>query len=322
MFDRTLLLAAACTSLFLAACSGGTVSAPPAQPSHTPQLHAWRTQAGASANEEAYQGLQFYPNALTVDAGDTVIWSFPAGEPHTVTLLGPRSSPPPPNDPSVQQPAGGVTYDGSTYTSSGFLAAGQTYSLTFTKPGVYTVYCLIHGGMMQTITVQPAGTAYPQTQADVDSKGSSMIQSDMRIAANAVTEFPYGPGGTHVAAGISAGLANANPPSSASVVRFVDGKSLEPTTTVPVGGTITWTNLSSNLPHTVTFPVAGQNAPAMPPFSPPAGPTSYDGTQLVNSGVMMPGQSFSLTFTKAGTYTYYCLFHDDLEKMIGTVVVQ
>ena len=47
----------------------------------------------------------------------------------------------------------------------------------------------------------------------------------------------------------------------------------------------------------------------------------YDGTTLVNSGVLGPTQSFSLKFTKAGTYTYHCIFHDDTENMIGTVVV-
>lgn len=60
----------------------------------------------------------------------------------------------------------------------------------------------------------------------------------------------------------------------------------------------------------------------MSPFSPASGPRSYDGTQPVNSGVLFPGQSFSLTFTKAGTYTYHCLFHDDTEHMVGTIVVQ
>ena len=60
----------------------------------------------------------------------------------------------------------------------------------------------------------------------------------------------------------------------------------------------------------------------MDPFSPPSGGTTYDGSALVNSGPLMPGQSFSLTFTKAGTYTYHCLFHDDTENMIGTITVQ
>lgn len=92
--------------------------------------------------------------------------------------------------------------------------------------------------------------------------------------------------------------------------------------TVAVGSTVTWTNLSNNEPHTVTFAPAGAPFPALNPFSPPSGGNTYDGTALVNSGVLQPGKSFSLTFTKAGTYTYHCIFHDDTENMIGTVIVQ
>jgi plastocyanin len=319
MFIRTSSLAAAAlgTALLAACGNSGTTTPPPPAP------HTWLVQAGASSQQEAYQGLEFYPNSITIDTGDTVTWSFPAGEPHTVTLLGPKASPPPPTDPSVAQPAGGTTYDGTTYTSSGFLLLGKTYSLTFTKAGVYKVYCLIHGGMEQTITVQSAGAAYPSTQAALNSQATTAEQNDLQGAANALSQFPYTAGGTHVAVGISSGLDTANPPPPSSVIRFIDGTSVtDTTTTVPVGTTVTWTNLSSNMPHTVTFGVVGQAFPQMNPFSPPSGPASYDGTQLVNSGPLMPGQSFSLTFTQAGTYQYHCLFHDDTENMIGTIVVQ
>jgi plastocyanin len=322
MLKRDGLLAiAAFAAAALTGCGGSQVSPAPQQP----QTHAtvWSVQAGVSSQSEAYQGLQFYPNAITIDAGDTVTWTFPTGEPHTVTLLGPRSSPPPPTDPSVPQPAGGTTYDGSTYTSSGFLLGGKSYYLTFTKPGVYKVYCLIHGGMEQTITVQNAGAPYPSTQDALNAQATAAEQSDLQIAANSLAEFPYAAGGTHIAAGLSHGLNTANPPPFSSVLRFLDGPSLNATTTtVPVGTTVTWTNLSSNMPHTITFGAVGQPFPQMDPFSPPSGPSTYDGSQMVNSGALMPGQSFSLTFTKAGTYEYHCLFHDDTENMIGTIVVQ
>lgn len=316
------IAAALIAAALLAACDGGTGGTTPPQ-SQPQQPFSWNVQAGTSSQSEAYQGLQFYPNAITIDAGDTVTWTFPSGEPHTVTLLGPKATPPPPNDPSVPAPAGGSTYDGSTYTSSGFLLGGKTYSLTFPKAGTYKVYCLIHGGMEQTITVQNAGTPYPAAQTTLSAQAAAAEQSDLQVAANTLAQFPYTTGGTHIAAGMSYGLNTANPPPSSSVMRFLDGASLTATsTTVPVGTTVTWTNLSSNMPHTVTFPVAGQPLPAMPPFSPPSGPSTYDGTQLVNSGPLMPGQSFTLTFTKAGTYTYNCLFHDDTENMIGTIIVQ
>jgi plastocyanin len=67
------------------------------------------------------------------------------------------------------------------------------------------------------------------------------------------------------------------------------------TVTVPVGTTVTWTN-SDDIPHTAV---------------------STEGA--FKSKVMDTDEKFSYTFTKAGTYTYYCSIHP---KMTGTVVVK
>lgn len=304
--------------LLLAGCNSGGNTTPPVQQ----QPQSWAIQAGGSNQNEAVQALQFYPASITIDAGDSITWQFPAGEPHTVTFLGPKTSPPPPTDPSVPAPAGGSTYDGSTYTSSGFVLGGKSYTLTFTKPGTYKYYCLIHGEMAGTVVVQNAGAKYPQSQSQISSAIGSGVAADLATISNSATQFPYTSGGTHLALGISPGL-GAGPPTVGSVMRFLDGPAITDTSvTISVGSTLTWTNLDSNNPHTVTFAPAGQTFPTMDPFSPPSGGNTYDGSALVNSGPMFGGQSFSLTFTKAGTYTYHCLFHDDTENMIGTVVVQ
>jgi plastocyanin len=309
--------------LLLAGCSGGDNTSTPPQVQQQPA--SWAVQAGASDSTQALQALQFYPATITIDEGDSVVWQYPAGEPHTVTFLGPKASPPPPSDPNDPVPAGGSTYDGSTYTSSGFMLLGQTYKLTFPKAGTYKYYCLIHGEMIGTVVVQPAGSKYPQSESEINGVISASSAADLKSASDSIALFPYATGGAHLAAGISPGLGQP-PLTNASVVRFLDGPDAKDTSvTVPVGTTVTWTNLDTNLPHTVTIPPAGQGPPQMPPFAPPAGGTTYDGTTLVNSGPMIagtPGASFSVTFTKAGTYTYYCLFHDDSENMIGTVVVQ
>lgn len=303
----------------LTACSGGQSNAVPQAP---PGPVTWQLQAGGSSDQEALQTFNFYPSALTIDAGDTVTWTAPSnGEPHTVTFLGPRPSLPPPSDPGNAVPAGGKTYDGSVYTSSGFVLGGKTYSLTFIKPGTYVYYCLLHGGMSGTITVQSAGTAYPQTQAQVTSGIGTALSSDFAQAASAIAQFPFAPGGTQIAAGISNGLVSGK--TATSVFRFLDAPSLAGgTVTIPAGTMLTWTNLSSNELHTVTFGVAGQPFPHLDPFSPPSGGPAYDGSTLTNSGILAPGQTYSLTFTKPGTYTYHCLLHDDGANMIGTVVVQ
>ncbi|HLX83565.1 MAG TPA: cupredoxin family copper-binding protein [Terriglobales bacterium] len=67
------------------------------------------------------------------------------------------------------------------------------------------------------------------------------------------------------------------------------------TITVPVGTTVTWTN-SDDIPHTSV---------------------STDG--VFKSKVLDTDEKFSYTFTKPGTYPYYCTIHP---KMTGKVVVQ
>jgi plastocyanin len=65
--------------------------------------------------------------------------------------------------------------------------------------------------------------------------------------------------------------------------------------TVPVGTTVTWTN-RDDIPHTVV---------------------SDD--KVFKSKVLDTDEKFSFTFTKPGTYGYFCSVHP---KMTGKVVVQ
>ena len=76
----------------------------------------------------------------------------------------------------------------------------------------------------------------------------------------------------------------------------IDNFSFGPQTiTVPVGATVTWTN-RDDIPHTTV---------------------STEG--VFKSKVMDTDEKFSYTFTKAGTYPYYCSVHP---KMTGQVVVK
>jgi plastocyanin len=76
----------------------------------------------------------------------------------------------------------------------------------------------------------------------------------------------------------------------------IDNFSFGPgTLTVPVGTTVTWTN-RDDIPHTVV---------------------STDG--VFKSKVLDTDEKFSFTFSKTGTYPYFCSIHP---KMTGKVVVQ
>jgi len=88
----------------------------------------------------------------------------------------------------------------------------------------------------------------------------------------------------------------ADQPAAANAEVKIDNFSFGPqTVTVPVGATVTWIN-HDDIPHTVV---------------------STDG--VFKSKVRDTDEKFSYTFTKAGTYPYYCTIHP---KMTGKVVVQ
>ena len=75
----------------------------------------------------------------------------------------------------------------------------------------------------------------------------------------------------------------------------LSGFAFAPTTvTVPVGGTVTWTN-KDFVAHTVTS----------------------DGG-VFDSGSLASGKTFSHTFTQAGTFQYHCTVHP---SMTGKIIV-
>lgn len=67
------------------------------------------------------------------------------------------------------------------------------------------------------------------------------------------------------------------------------------TLTVPVNSTVTWVN-KDDLPHVIA---------------------SSDG--VFKSKALDTDDKYSYTFTKAGTYAYYCSIHP---KMVGKIIVQ
>ncbi|WP_239613705.1 plastocyanin/azurin family copper-binding protein [Cohnella mopanensis] len=87
------------------------------------------------------------------------------------------------------------------------------------------------------------------------------------------------------------------------------------------GDKVVFTNGAVATPHTVTF-LAGQSPLTSqdPTYAIPSAPSggSWDGKSLLNSGIVAPKQSYEVTFTASGAYSYYCVLHP---MMTGTVVV-
>jgi len=98
-----------------------------------------------------------------------------------------------------------------------------------------------------------------------------------------------------MSAGPAGGAAAAVPAKGAVKVTIANFAFSPSIVTVPVGATVTWINQDS-VAHTVTST-----------------------NQRFDSAELKPGQQFSYTFTKAGSYAYFCTIHP---AMTGTVIVQ
>jgi len=119
---------------------------------------------------------RFGTDTLTIKVGDTVRWVMKdPDEIHTVTFPGtgdvpafivpePQPQGPPTlyYNPKILPPAGGPTHTGNGYYNSGILVpvnppGPNEYTLTFTQPGTFTYWCVVHvpEGMHGTIVVKP-----------------------------------------------------------------------------------------------------------------------------------------------------------------------
>jgi plastocyanin len=300
----------------------------------------WIVGTGASTYSYSLQDLDFYPNAITIDAGDTISYqvaSGSGGDAHTVTFVPPGQKIPPPGDPNNVKPAGGTVVDGTKFVNSGILFGGQTFTLKFVKAGTYKILCLFHEpAMVMTVAVHNTGTPYPHDQAYYTHQGSIDLWEDLGEAQRSVAAYPFANGGTTIAAGIDPGLL-AFPPPDSTVLRYINSNDTSSTTlasegnkTIKVGTVLTWMNETTNEPHTVTIVPAGQtdlpNIPPDPPVNALPYPkiTVFDGSHVVNSGTLAraPGApyAFAVKFTAAGKYFYGCLYHDN-SRMTGWITV-
>src|SRR5262249_39289429 len=154
----------------------------------------------------------FYPADITINANDSITWSFRTGEDHTVTF-GPLPAPPgtPPGTPPPPPPGAppgtwsnwpgppflwapatpnGAPYSGSGFVNSGMLGHGEgTFSVSFPTVGDYNYVCLLHPNMTGKVHVQAASAPYPHDQRYYDQQaipaGNQLLASGRQLAAQA-----------------------------------------------------------------------------------------------------------------------------------------
>jgi plastocyanin len=218
--------------------------------------------------------------------------------------------------------------------SSGWLDANAPFTLKIgdnATPGTYNFFCQLHGpDMGGKLTVAAKDTTVP-TPAEVKAAGDAAVKADTDKLASAATMLASGTAKKAFAGAFSQtfelGGVAAFGPSNIHV---------------PVGGKVSWQVFG---PHTIYFnaPADAQqlrlpapdgsvhlNQKAAAPLGGPGAPEhpglfnggSWNGVGQHSSGAIISFPpdlyTYTLTFTKAGTYSYLCTFH---ESMKGTVTV-
>ncbi len=280
----------------------------------------WTVQVGSQSASGSVQGMNYGPGTIWINKGDTVRWVAKSMEIHTVSFLD-KSHPLAPFSPATaymttQTPQHSIKHPGQ-FRNSGILdtmpAKGEyrTYSLRFTGTGTFQYVCYVHGkAMMGTVVVRKAGSKYRFTQAQYNQQA--------KVAGNAVIEHGLKLWDSAMGASNSMHVYVGAADMQAMVMRFISGN-----ITVHAGDTVTF-DMSKNMvpvPHTVTFGTEPAN-----PATTVGDPTDYQGGNL-SSGVLLPphfgppgSSTFAVTFNKAGTWHYTCMFHDQM-GMRGTVTV-
>ena len=303
----------------------------------------WQLQAGAESPNRERQGLAFLPNEIWIHVGDSIRWTFPTHERHTVTFLKPGQTRPPAFGPTFGVLVGcpGVTpdessFDGSTCVTSDVLLLDQntltppTYSVTFPTAGNFKFVDVIHADMTGVVHVLNLSEPLPHGQ-DFYDRQAQRQQAQLLAEGSGMADQP----GNVVAAGLGEVVATGAGSQTASLMRFV-----HQTIVVQVGDTVEWTSLDPSINHTVTFGVE--------PFDPrlPSANVTHalDGAReavisstsdSLTSGFLSPAPQdranlaqsnpgvtrFRVTFTSAGTFNYICAVHDEL-GMRGRVIVR
>lgn len=282
------------------------------------QPYDWQLWVGASTADQAVQANFFVPRQISIHVGDSVTWTWKAGEIHTVSFLN-GGAPTWPGGAFAPNGANPAVYDGTAQISSGVRtsAVPGVYTVQFTRQGNFQFNCLIHSTMSGVVHVAERDEELPHGQSwytqQEQLQTARLLQRGRQVEAQGLrTALRAGPDQVNV------GYGELESTGSFAILRF------QPTNRwVKVGSTVTFTVRDPETPHSVTF---GQDVPPdmrIPPAGLAVLGAGFDpNTQTISSGILslqslaplftFRGPTFQVKFTKAGDYQYKCLLHDDL----------
>ena len=120
------------------------------------------TSTSSNATTVLIVNYAYAPADLTIPVGTTVTWVNQDSVGHTVTE----------GDPNSPKPANLRVFDSSGEAVNGkvaLISAGESWSYTFTTPGTYEYYCIVHPYMIGHVTVTSAASP---TATQVSSSGT------------------------------------------------------------------------------------------------------------------------------------------------------
>jgi plastocyanin len=280
--------------------------------------------------------MKFSPTTLQVHRGDTVVWDifsfhnihFNDQPTEYVIFQEVDGETIPVANPAVVLPTieSGATYSGGDANSG---LPDVTQSIQFSvvidlEPGVYAYLCDVHPGMLGTIEVVEDDVAIPSPQ-DVTVQAFLEIQGSIGEglgAAIAADQAPPAEGTEHTVM------------MGAAIGRATSQMFYPQHLTIAAGDTVTWfIPEDSNDGHLANWPptppegfatvIEVEDGPPIVAIGEgllPAGPTGFEvgADGLFNTGILFPGQSYSVVFTEPGTYRYVCSIHPGMN---GSVVV-
>jgi len=299
----------------------------------------WEVQAGLLDEHTGAEVMAYGPNPLIIRAGDTVKWSmtgpfgvmFNAGKadlPPIVPGPGPGELMLGPGVMPVGATGTVTDFDGTKQVGSGLALQGpMTFSMRFTKPGLYGYVNPLLPVMRGEIVVLDAGAALPETPAAAKARGQATLAA---LVGKAIATAQHA---TQVHQALSTGnptvFVGVHDVYGASIDAFIGGNK-----TVRRGEEVVFAFGDPVIPHTVTFMSGATHPGFVEPRPQPAGPpqlviaatnagpvggNTYTGTGMLNSGILEAPGAFTVRFDAApGGYDYLCIIHPFMK---GTITV-